>query len=311
MTTHRSLPALTLIALAVLAGCSSLPADNARLAEARSDYRIAQDTPQVRELAPAELKQAGDALAKADASWAHKDSLADVDHWSYLARQRVAIAQEVAQQKTAEAAVANAQAGRDKMRLVARTNEADAAQRDAAAAQLLAQESQRQSDASKAQAEAAQRDAAAAQLLASQTLVQNGQLETQLKDMNAKKTERGMVITIGDVLFDTNKAELKSGGMRNVEKLGSFLKQFPLRKALVEGYTDSVGSESSNQILSDRRAGAVRTALVDMGVGRERVAMHGYGEAYPVGNNDSADGRQSNRRVEIVLSDDNGNIAPR
>src|SRR5450756_2479229 len=86
-----------------------------------------------------------------------------------------------------------------------------------------------------------------------------------LKELNAKKTERGLVITLGDVLFSTNKAHLKSGGIRNVQKLADFLNQYPQRKVLVEGYTDSTGSDSLNQALSERRANAVRTALVDAG----------------------------------------------
>ena len=139
----------------------------------------------------------------------------------------------------------------------------------------------------------------------------NRQLEAQIKDMNAKKTPRGLVVTIGDVLFDTDKAELKSGSMRNLEKLVSFLKENPQRKAVVEGFTDSTGSDSHNQELSGRRASAVRTALIDMGVGGERVDAHGYGEAYPVASNGNAGGRQMNRRVEIVLSEENGTVPPR
>jgi len=133
----------------------------------------------------------------------------------------------------------------------------------------------------------------------------------QLKDLNAKKTVRGLVITLGDVLFNTNKAELKSGGIRNVQKLADFLKQYPKHVVLVEGHTDSTGSDSLNQELSDRRASAVRTALIDKGIGGDRVTTRGYGEAYPIADNDTAAGRQLNRRVEIILSDSNGNIAPR
>jgi len=80
---------------------------------------------------------------------------------------------------------------------------------------------------------------------------------------------------------------------------------------LVEGFTDSTGSDSYNQELSDRRANAVRMALIDMGISSDRVTTHGYGEAFPVGGNDTAAGRQSNRRVEIIISDSKGNIAPR
>lgn len=132
-----------------------------------------------------------------------------------------------------------------------------------------------------------------------------------LKEMNAQKTERGMVITLGDVLFSTDRAELKSGGVRNVEKLADFLNQYPEYKVSVEGHTDSRGSDEHNQGLSERRADAVRMALMQMAISSDRVAMRGYGEGFPVASNDNAGGQQLNRRVEIVLSDENGNISPR
>jgi outer membrane protein OmpA-like peptidoglycan-associated protein len=324
MTNHRVFP-MTLVAVAVLAGCSSLPADNPQLVAARSDYAAAQSNPQTVALAPSELKQAGDALKQANDAWTRNDKLGEVDHLAYLAKQRVAIAQETGKQKSAELAVTDANKTRDEMRLAARTNEADAAQRSAESAQRNADASQRnadasqrQSEASRRQSEAAQRDSeasqrqsAASQQQARDAEMRSGQLEAQLKDLNAKKTERGLVITIGDVLFDTNKAQLKSGGMRSVEKLVGFMKQYPQRTAMVEGFTDSTGSDSTNQELSGRRANAVRMALVDLGVNSDRVAARGFGEAYPVASNASLDGRQLNRRVEIVLSDDKGNIAPR
>ncbi len=317
MNTYRIL-AMTLVGVATLAGCSSLPDKNLSLEQARSDYRVAQDNAQTRDLAGGELKQAGDALTRANDAWTKGEKTAEVDHLAYLARQRVAIAQEAAQQKAAELAVGNAEVARDKARLAARTNEADSAKLSAEAAQRQAEESQRQANTSKLQSESAQRQTAlaqqhadATQQLADSAQARNIQLEAQLKDLDAKKTDRGMVITIGDVLFDTNKSELKAGGMRTVQKLSAFLKQYPERKALIEGFTDSVGSEGSNQGLSGRRADSVRTAIVDTGIGADRIATHGYGEAYPVAGNDSAGGRQLNRRVEIVLSDDKGIVAPR
>jgi outer membrane protein OmpA-like peptidoglycan-associated protein len=136
-------------------------------------------------------------------------------------------------------------------------------------------------------------------------------LIAQLKALNAQKTERGMVITLGDVLFSTNKAQLKSGGMRNVQKLADFLTQYPQYKVSIEGHTDSQGSDEYNQELSDRRADAVKSALMDMAIDNNRVSTRGYGEGFPVASNDNAAGRQLNRRVEIILSDENGNIVPR
>jgi outer membrane protein OmpA-like peptidoglycan-associated protein len=193
--------------------------------------------------------------------------------------------------------VAAADAQRVKLRLASPTSEADTAQRSA-------QNAQRQAETSRQQADASQQQAADAQ-------ERSVQLEAQMKDMNAKKTDRGMVVTVGDVLFDTNQSQLKPGGLRNMDKVVGFLKQYPMRKVLIEGFTDSSGSDSANQQLSDRRADAVRSALVDSGVSGERIRTQGLGEAYPVASNDNAGGRQMNRRVEIVLSDDSGQIVPR
>jgi outer membrane protein OmpA-like peptidoglycan-associated protein len=106
-------------------------------------------------------------------------------------------------------------------------------------------------------------------------------------------------------------ARLKPDGITNVQKLADFLTQYPQNKVSVEGYTDSTGSDGHNQALSERRAAAVQRTLLDMGISGDRVATSGYGEDYPVASNNSADSRQLNRRVEIILSDANGHIAPR
>jgi len=309
MNKFKTFP-LAIVALAVLAGCAA-PAPNARLEQARSDYATVQNSPRTSELASSELKQASDALIKADAAWTRGDKPAEVDNLAYLAQQRITIAKEAGRLKAAEQAVVTANAGRDKLRLDARTQEADAAQRSAELAKAQAQEAQRQAAASQRQANASQLQADAAQRQANETLARNSQLEALIKDLNAKQTDRGLVITIGDVLFDTDKAQLKAGGMRDVDKLGDFMKQYPQRNALVEGFTDSTGSESHNQDLSMRRADVVRMALMERGIGRERVAARGLGQAYPVAGNDSSGGRQLNRRVEITLSDDGGKILPR
>ncbi len=301
MQNYRFLPT-ALLAMATLAGCSSVPENNSLLNEARNDYSAAQNNPQVINLAPSELKQAGDALAKANDAANKKEDAAVVTHLAYLAKQRAAIAQETAKQKEAETTVTNAATERSEIRLDARTDEANKALQSAEASQRQAEASQQQAATSQQQSEMSQQQARDAEMRTSQ-------LETQLKELNAKKTERGLVITLGDVLFDINKAQLKSGGTRSLQKLADFLKQYPQRKARVEGYTDSTGAADYNQALSDRRANAVRTSLVDMGISNDRISTHGYGEESPVASNDTAAGRQLNRRVEIILSDDNGNFS--
>lgn len=303
MTSIRHL-SLTLLAAAALAGCSSIPADNAMLVQARSAYSAAQSDGQTQTLAPAELKQAGDALAQADAALARRDDSKVIDHLAYITTQRVTLARQVGDRKASEAAVADAAAQRDKMRLAARTREADAATLTAEAAQRDARNALQQT-------EAARRQAAASQQQASDAEQRSRELQAQLVALDAKKTARGMVITIGDLLFDTNQAELKSGSRQNIQRLSDFLKQNPQRKAEIGGYTDSTGSDSTNQALSGRRAESVRTALLNMGVVAGQLSAQGFGESYPVAGNDNAGGRQMNRRVEIVLSDENGVVAPR
>ncbi len=136
-------------------------------------------------------------------------------------------------------------------------------------------------------------------------------LEAMLVELHAKQTERGMVVTIGDVLFATNQANLTPNGTSTLRKLAEVMQQNPERTVLVEGFTDSTGSSSYNQDLSQRRANAVATALGEMGVERQRIATKAYGEAFPVAANDNASNRQLNRRVEIVLSNGNAPIPQR
>jgi outer membrane protein OmpA-like peptidoglycan-associated protein len=295
----------TVLASAVmLAACSSTPTTTSTLEQARGEFIAANNNPQVSSYAPLEFKQASDALDAANAAAAHRDSLARIDQLAYLAKQKIATAQQVASQKAAEADIANSGRQRDQLRLQARTAEADRAKMEADRAKMDAQSAQ-------AQANDAQRAAQNAEAQTREAQARAAQLEAQMADLQAKKTERGMIITIGDVLFATNQANLTPDGMNTVRKLADVLNQNPNRTVLVEGFTDSTGTAAHNQELSERRAASVATALTGMGIGRERVATRGYGEAYPVAGNVSAGDRQLNRRVEIVLSNEGVAIPPR
>jgi outer membrane protein OmpA-like peptidoglycan-associated protein len=123
-----------------------------------------------------------------------------------------------------------------------------------------------------------------------------------LQSMKAQQTPRGEVITFGDVLFDTGKASLKPGNQRNVQQLADFLINNPERKVRIEGFTDSVGSDAFNQRLSERRAQSVAFALERLGVDMSRMMTQGYGKEYPVADDTSAQSRQLNRRVEVIIS---------
>ncbi|MDZ4200832.1 MAG: OmpA family protein [Gallionella sp.] len=296
MQKNKYLPVL-LIAIATMAGCSSAPTKNAALADAHERYNIASANPSVTSKASLELKEAGDALVKADEAMSKGQGETTVNHLSYLASQKVGIAQETAKRKTAEETVADASQNRTQMLLKARTAEADASKQQVADLHENA----------KYQAE--QLAIADANAASDQALI--AQQERQLKELNATKTRRGLVITLGDVLFSTGKAELKPGAEQNLLKLSEFLREYPKHKVMIEGHTDSTGSESLNQSLSERRALSVKTALMNSGIAADRIMTRGYGESFRVATNSSNAGRQMNRRVEIIISDDKGNITPR
>lgn len=295
----------SLLAIAALLGaCSSAPTTTGLLEQTRSDYRMAQSNPKVANYAAGEMAQAGEALAQANLAAQKNESAKEVDRLAYLAKQQIAVTQEVAKQKSAEADVVKTAGERDQIRLQQRTDEADQAKRSAQIAQEDAANA-------KLDAKIAQSDAAQAQreTLAAQT--RNTNLEAQLADLAAVKTKRGMVITFGDVLFGTDQARLTPNGLLTAQKIADVLQNNPQRSVLIEGFTDSTGSSAYNQELSERRAGAVQNALQDMGIARDRVGMRGYGEAYPVADNDTGSNRQLNRRVEIVVSNDGGKILQR
>ena len=315
----------TTLALALLAlgACSSMPERNAALDQARTRLDAARSQPAVTTYAPEELARATVALNAAEQARQRGDKLSEIDHLAYLASQRVTLAQEAAAARAAQAVTASAAGERDRMRLALRTQEADLAQRQLAAAQqnnavttqnlAAAQQNNavttqnlanaQQSNAAKT-VQLAQADAAAqadkAQL--AQRDAQLGELMTQLKDLNARQTERGVVVTLGDLLFDTGRAQLKGDGGQTMVKLADFLKRNSKRTAAIEGYTDSVGTYVANQDLAVQRAASVKNVLLQMGVANERLTTQAFGEERPVADNNTAAGRQMNRRVEVVFS---------
>jgi len=136
-------------------------------------------------------------------------------------------------------------------------------------------------------------------------------LESQLAELEAQQTERGLVVTLGDILFDVDRAQLTPGGELQVVRLADVLQQMPERNVLIEGHTDSSGPDSYNDKLSQRRADAVEDLLIIQGIEPTRVVTRGYGERFPVAANDTAAGRQQNRRVEIVILNPGDIDAPR
>jgi outer membrane protein OmpA-like peptidoglycan-associated protein len=294
-----SRPAVVLATALVLGACASAPSRNATLDEARIAYdRAATDAAVVRS-APVELRRAQQALQQAESALRDGKEVADVDYFATLARQRTEVAFQAGKVAQAEMAAADAAKQRDRILIDSRTSEADTQRALAEKARLQAE----------AERKLAEDRLAAVQSSQAQTQAERARsktLEMQLADLKAKQTDRGMVLTLGDVLFDTGRAELKSGATRSIEQLAAFLKENSDRAVAVEGYTDSVGSDDLNQVLSERRALAVKNALVDRGITANRITSRGLGKASPVVGNDTAAGRQQNRRVEIVIANKAG-----
>ncbi|WP_411378760.1 OmpA family protein [Pseudomonas sp. MPB26] len=133
-------------------------------------------------------------------------------------------------------------------------------------------------------------------------------LEEQIASLTTTQTDRGLVMTLGDVLFDTGEAELKNSANRTVLKIVQFLQLNPKRVVRIEGYADNTGGERENLKLSRDRAQSVADVLEDLGIDEKRIQVEGYGDQYPVDANASERGRAQNRRVEIVFSDEKGQL---
>jgi len=273
------------------------------LVDARADVDAARNDADVVRLAPVQLDEAEEAIKQAEALWYEEKDADEAGHQAYLVIRRVEIARVVTTgAKAMEEGRALARQ-REAVLLEIRTAEADRAlsvaekraeeaRRDRAAAE------QARTEADQARTEAAQARAEAAALAESER-----KLQEELAELQAKETERGIVLTLGDVLFDVDEATLKAGATQSLARLVRFLKEYPDRQVLVEGHTDSTGTEEYNLGLSQRRADSVVQFLTLNGVAPERAIATGYGQTYPVAGNETAEGRQLNRRVEIVILD--------
>ncbi|MSR83335.1 MAG: DUF4398 domain-containing protein [Candidatus Latescibacteria bacterium] len=282
-------------------GCASPAQLNPELERARVEYTAIKTDPLVAAKAPVALKKAEEALTLSEQMWKQKADKEFLSHQIYLAQQLARIAHETAVLKVAEEVIEGTGLERKAVQLEAPDREAKKATMEADLAKGQTKIATMEAEAAKNQTKIAQQDAQA----------HIEKLTKQLNDLEAKQTERDLVLTLKDVLFGVGKTELKPGTQHVADQLAAFLVEYPERKLLIEGHTDNQGSEASNQDLSLRRAEAVRQALVSNGAALARVRVRGYGETYPVTTNNTAEGRQQNRRVEVVFSDDQGKIIDR
>jgi outer membrane protein OmpA-like peptidoglycan-associated protein len=261
----------TTIASVLLAACAAAPLKPDGAAEARNELTQLQSDPNLGSRAPLAMKEADVAVSVAEQPQADRELGA---YRVYLAERKVATARALAETRFAEDQRAAISARREKARLDARTHEANVAENQVATDRIAAASSEQ--------------DAA--------------EMQRQIDALQAKATDRGLVLTLGDVLFESGRADLRAGADGKLNKLVAFLNKYPDRVVTIEGYTDSVGGEDYNQALSQRRADSVKSYLLREGIESGRVTASGMGENDPVAGNDSAMGRQQNRRVAVIIN---------
>ncbi len=277
---NRSIQFKMIILSAALAlfvfGCAKTPVENIALKNAKKAYQKAKADPNVQDNAAVPLYEAGKILKNAEIA----TSETQTSHLAYIAEKQTAVAVAIAQQKLAEAERRKLAKETDKILLGQREQQTRKAQGEMRNAQQLAEARRLEAEAAMAQASV---------------------LEQELSDLKAKKTDRGFVLTLGDVLFATGKADLMPGAQRTNDQLAAFLNKYPTKTVSVEGHTDSMGSSEYNETLSQHRAVSVRSAIMARGISSDRITAVGLGELYPVASNDTSAGRQQNRRVEILI----------
>jgi len=252
-TRRRAERVAVIAAVALVAACAGRSSES--LEEARRAVDAARSDQEVLARAPEQLQESERALDRAESALRGGADQDQIDHLAYLAQQRAAVAEAVADEQVALAEIEELSGERDAVVLDARDRQIRV-------------------------------------------------LETELAELQAERTERGLVVTLSDdILFDVDQADLKPGGQQQLARVADFLRNHPDRGLVVEGHTDSTASDTYNLALSQRRANAVEDFLITQGVEPTRIGARGYGEQLPVATNDTAAGRQQNRRVELVVLD--------
>jgi OmpA-OmpF porin, OOP family len=278
---------LSVAIAAVLTACSAAPPRNESLETARTVVPEVEKSPRAG-VAATDISNARKSLEAANRLAESKAKRSDIEYEANNAVTSAQIANEKILTAQANEEVANGTAQRQAVLLQAREREAQRNADQASDARQQASDARQQADASAQRADS---------------------LEAELAGLKLQKTERGLVLTLGDVLFDTSQATLKPGAFGTLDRLATALREKSGRKVVIEGHTDNVGSDENNQGLSERRAQSVQSALMQRDVARSQVTALGKGENFPIASNDSADGRRSNRRVELIFTEDQTRVA--
>jgi len=311
-----------------LASCTSAPKKDLALEQVRSQLEELKADPELTGYAPLALGEAERALRQAENATGETQRI----HLIYMADRRIQIARAIAQREQLEQEVdrlgeersellvrasqleaerARLEAERARMMSEATAEDAQRAREEAMQAQHREAESERTArqaieEAEQAKALAAS-SATAAQLArreADLALEQADTLRRQLENLQLRQTESGVVVTLGDVLFESGQTELREEAMASLVEVVDLLQSEPDKNIRIEGHTDSVGDANTNLEISQKRADAVLKALVSLGVDGSRVTTQGMGEDFPIASNETDQGRAQNRRVDVILLDD-------
>lgn len=289
-----------LILAGILWGCAA-PKIHPTLQNVQAAYESARSDPNIEKNGAAALHEAKKSL---DTAAALNDD-AEIEREAGRAERLIRIAEAQAAQKLAESRIE--ELTREKEALLLERSRRQEAQKDFQARQL-AEEKAKAAERARLKAEKIKKEAAekamAAEKLRQEAELATSNLPKELAELHAKQTDRGIVLSLGDFLFEPGKADLSPGALRAIQKVTDFLIRNPKRSVLIEGHTDSSGDDNDNLALSELRADVVRTALINDQIAPERIFIKGYGKNFPIANNDTPKGRRQNRRVEIIILDE-------
>jgi len=320
--------AIALLMVVGAAACSTAPKQNLALQQVRMQLDELKSDQELAGYAPLALSEAERALRQAETATGNDTYRI---HLVYMADRRIQIARVVAQRAQMEAELQTLGDERNAMLLKASQLEADRARLEAEKARIISEataeearrareetmEAQQREAASMRDAEQAIEEAQQARALAASSatqanlarreadlaLEQADTLRRQLENLQLRQTESGVVVTLGDVLFESGETQLRQEAMASLVEVVDLLQSEPDKLIRIEGHTDSTGDSETNLEISALRASAVLDALVSLGVDAARFTSAGMGEDFPIASNETEEGRRQNRRVDVILLD--------
>jgi len=320
---------LALVITTSMAACTTTPKQNLALQQVRTQLDELKTNEDLSGYAPLAVAEAERALRQAETATGNETQRI---HLVYMADRRVQIARAVAQREQLKTELQQLNDDRTTMLLKASQLEAEMARREAERARMMSQaraedaqrareealEAQQREAASVRNAEQAQEEAHQAKALAASSVTeaqlarreadlameQADTLRRQLENLQLRQTESGVVVTLGDVLFQSGETQLRDEAMASLVEVVDLLQSEPDKNIRIEGHTDATGDSETNLEISESRANAVLDALVSLGVDPARFTTAGMGEDFPIATNETEDGRSQNRRVDVILLDE-------